>query len=256
MVNLNTIGYSEKIMLSNGRYFKHLTLEELKELGFENYYLLIFAFCTRPYDLRAQLWKNEIDYETIGRYELFNQLFLRHFFITEDENSKEEDKLTSKNFIKFMENILYVKQLVPLVMNKEKQEVIYVDYVEEDLVIDEKIFYEISEIVVALSNHEYEKEEAYKNKTSKEMILESLVDDLETNIEKDKDSITFFSLITSVILNAPYTYKTVLELNLYQFFQLISKSFKRENSQAIKQGIYSGTIDGKKINAKDYNWLL
>jgi len=65
-------------------------------------------------------------------------------------------------------------------------------------------------------------------------------------------------LISSMVNSSgfKYNYDTVQDLNLYLFMDAVRRILKIDGYKNLMTGIYSGTIDAKKIrNKKEFNWM-
>jgi hypothetical protein len=232
--------YDEKIALSSGRYVKHFTIGDLYRLKLENYFSFVFLLCSKPFDIAPILYENGYDYESFTHYDIFNTIFIQ--------------SLENIEFMSFVNEFFLTENISPAI-NEKTKEIFYVDNKNrEEIIVNKDNFDEIFNVFSSLIYHNNKKEEKFKTKIAKEMYLENELDEIK--FSKDSPKILFSSLLASVVLNTSYTYDSLLRMNLAQFFTTVERSIKRENAVSIKQGIYAGSIDGKKINIKDYNWLL
>ena len=62
-------------------------------------------------------------------------------------------------------------------------------------------------------------------------------------------------LIGAVVLDTSYTYETAWGMPIYQFHSCTRMILKRDEYKNTMTGIYSGSLDPKKINMKDLHWL-
>ena len=52
-----------------------------------------------------------------------------------------------------------------------------------------------------------------------------------------------------------YNFEETLDLTIYQFNESVRQVVRKDGSEKKMSGIYAGTVDAKKINKKDLNWL-
>lgn len=92
------------------------------------------------------------------------------------------------------------------------------------------------------------------NKYTKKILIEEDRQQIELN--KNKPYQSFLTpLISSVKVRMGYTKDYVRNMGLYEFMDDVSRLQIIHNADALLQGCYAGTIDMKKINKKELNWM-
>ena len=92
------------------------------------------------------------------------------------------------------------------------------------------------------------------NKYTKKILIEEDRQQIELNRNKPYQSF-LTPLISSVKVRMGYTKDYVRNMGLYEFMDDVSRLQIIHNADALLQGCYAGTIDMKKINKKELNWM-
>jgi hypothetical protein len=106
----------------------------------------------------------------------------------------------------------------------------------------------------AMYNFTSEKVPKFANDGVKRIFLEDKVETLEDSKKQEK-TVTAEKLITAIVCSTSYTYETVLEIYLSQFYSLIESIVNRERNREIMFGLYSGNVDPKTVNLDKISWL-
>ena len=103
------------------------------------------------------------------------------------------------------------------------------------------------------------------NRTCPQCGAEVLLDNSEENstiehnkdnvVKPDKETENGVSKILRMISVATVSY-THLTLSIYQFNESVQQIIKKVDYDNIMHGVYSGTVDVKKISQTDLNWLI
>lgn len=227
---------------------KHPKLIDIKEVKEENYGTFIETFCSKPFDLLANLHKVNIDYETIGEYELFNMIFPSNYY-SEDDSFRQV-------FDMFFE--LEGDLLIPSTDKDEVTE--YIDILEDGsskIIMNKESFSSIQQAIKMLTGFTNKKPEKFANAKTKEAYIEDVLESLEiAETERSSNSmITMADLIGAVILDTSYTYENVWDMYIYQFHSCTRMILKREDYNNTMTGIYTGNLDPKKVNLDKLYWL-
>jgi len=223
---------------------KHPKLKDVKKIGESMYSEFIRTFCFQPFDVVESLYKQNIDYEEISNYQLFNMFFPFRYY--EDENFRDI-------FCLFFD---IDDVLVPL----EEDGVVKYFIITDDkktVIIEESNFEEIQSVLKMITGFSNRKVEKFKDDLIKEMYIEDLIEteELAKNSKNNNSVITMADLVGAVILDTSYTYETVWDMYLYQFHSCTRMILKREDYRNTMTGIYTGNLDPKKVNMEKIYWL-
>ena len=223
---------------------KHPKLKDIKKTGEGNYSEFIRTFCFQPFDVVESLYKQKIDYETIGNYELFNMLFPFRYY---------EDASFRDVFYLFFD-------IEGILIPSEEDGKVKYTIVDDDgvtVIIEESNFEEIQSVIKMITGFSNRKVEKFKDELIKEMYIEDLIEteEIASNERSNNSIITMADLVGAVILDTSYTYETVWDMYLYQFHSCTRMILKREDYRNTMTGIYTGNLDPKKVNMEKIYWL-
>lgn len=124
---------------------------------------------------------------------------------------------------------------------------------ESGVVIDKLIYTRIVNYIRKLHNITPKPEKA-KGKRARE----AMIDEDRRNREANKDKpfrSYLLPLISSVKVKQGYTRNYVRDMGLFEFFDDVSRLSIINNSDHLMSAAYAGTIDMKKIDKKELNWM-
>ena len=227
---------NDKIIIHNP------TIKEIKELGEIQYNNFVYGcLLARPYDYAVELDDAGIDYAEISNYQMFCQLIVGI--------PKDISKILFKdiNFEKFR-----------LAVNNQNNFIVLYNE-EEDIIIDEAIYYDIVSFIKEI--HKAKLKEEYKWATTwgrKKYIKEERNKKNRALRRKQKDSASMYSNIISALVNCEsfkYNYKSVFLLHISQLMDAAFRMTSYKEISNIMRGIYVGMIDNKKIDPSKLNWF-
>lgn len=219
------------------------TLGEISEYGEKDYFSIVTNFCLIPSDVKSTLADVGIDYEKIADFELFIQL--RHGFDSE------------RTAILFGENIDFSKMGVFHNTQTEENILCEIDHannpIENGLIIDSYIYELIVSHVRKMHGFQKKVEKAHNEYTKRVLIEE----DRQARKKKQEYKSLLKSLIVSMVCcsDFPYSYSDVWSVPISAFMESITQVQKKTNVGYLIQGIYSGGIDGTKINKDELKWI-
>lgn len=211
----------------------------------DQYDSLMSLFMTTPSNYMLQLHKLGRDFRKIDEYTFFLELFYGEYFLSEKEKSDSTIMFKGIDFSK-------------LHFGEDNNKTVLVDD-NGDVVIDEYAYIQIGLLIAELFNtSKYRKNPA--NDIAYEYFLE-LEEEHQRNAKriKRKNQNEFDELIVALVCNQgfPYTFKTVNELTVYDFYCCVKQIIKNTNYQNLMRGVYSGfgSVDIKKIKKSELNYL-
>lgn len=211
------------------------TIGEIVDFGEAQYFSVIHTITAIPSDMKSQLWDLGIDWMEIEDFELFMMLA--------PTLPVERTKLLfgDLDFTKFK-----------VYKNRENGDILLAD-LESGVKIDKLIYLRIVNYLRKVHNITPKIERA-ANKTTKQILIDE--DRLRIQTNKDKPFKSYLlPLISSVKVRMGYTKDYVRNEGFVEFFDDVSRLQIIHNADHLLAGCYAGTIDMKKINKQELNWL-
>lgn len=211
------------------------TINEIMLYGEASYFSLIHTFCAIPSDMKSQLWDMGLDWCEVQDYELFMMLSQT---LTPDRTS-------------LIFGGLDFSKLKPF-RNQQNGNIVLADR-EAGVIIDEMIYLRIVAYLRKLHNIKPKVEKA-GNKITKRVLIEE--DRQKILNSKDKPFKSYLlPLISAVKVKQGYTKDYVRNMGLYEFMDDVSRTQVINNAEHLLNAAYAGTIDMKKIDKKELNWM-
>ena len=219
------------------------TVGDIVRAGHKRFDSTLNIFITNTTSYRLLLWKQGIDWNTLSDFELFCMLY-----------QQIDDEIASMLFkdIKFSDFQLYSKKL-------GENETVVLYNQETDTEINEEVYQHIAQYLrMAFNIHPDEKitkedglKAAYIRKD------ESALRQAELNKETDKNDSSLQPLISACVNHPGFKYnlKEVMDISICEFYDSVKRLQLYENCTALMKGMYSGMIDGSKIDSNAYNFM-
>lgn len=214
------------------------TIGQIVDYGEASYFSMIHTLTAIPSDVKSILWDmpdGHIDWTQIEDFELFMMF--------------SQSMTPDKTGIIFGD--LDFSKLRPF-RSKLNDEVVLAD-IETGVKIDKLIYMRMMTFLRKLHNITPKPEKA-KGKRAKQAMIDE--DRRNREFNKDKPFKSYLlPLISSVKVRQGYTREYVRNMGLFEFFDDLSRLQIMYNSDHLMTGIYSGSIDAKKIKKEELNWL-
>ncbi len=214
------------------------TVGDIIEFGEQRYYAVVHSLTCIPSDMKSQLFDSGIDYEQITDFELF--CMLTRGLTQEDTKlllgdldlSKFEVCINTQNGLR----LLYDRQ--------------------NDIKIDELIYYKIVSYIRKLHNIKPKVEKA-KNKTTKKILIDMDRQRLEQKKKDKKITSTLKPLVSAMMRYPGFKYKSyeLKQCSLYEFMDTVMGANIYVSSTALLKGIYGGMVDSSKIDKTQLDWM-
>ena len=200
-----------------------------------DYFSMVHTLTAIPSDMKSQLWDMKLDWCEVEDFELFMMLAPT---LTVDRT-----------------NILFgnldFSKLKPF-RNNQNGDIVLADK-EAGVVIDQLIYTRIVNYLRKLHNIT-PKVEKTKSKTVKKWLIDE--DRQRILTSKDKPFKSYLlPLISSVKVKQGYTKEYVRNMGLTELFDEVARLQIINNADHLLQGVYAGTIDMKKIDKSELNWM-
>ena len=204
----------------------------------DDYYAMVSMLTAMPIDFMVQLDDMGVDFTTINDYELVLILFGT---IREMDTRLIFGDLDLKRF----ELAKHIESGMPVIYDEADDIVI-------DRVVQTKIATTLREI------HHLEKDVRKPgNQEAKEYLLERARKKLKRR-KRRKEKSQLQQLIVAMVNTEQFKYdfRGVRDLTIYQFNESVRQIQHKIDYDNKMHGIYAGTVDPKKINQDDLNWLI
>lgn len=220
------------------------TIGDILKFGESRFYNTFSPFFTNSTSIRVQLWDMEprVDWTKVKDIQVFNMLHLN--LLDEEVVHSVFPDITFSDF-----------QLMGLKDDPEKL-VLYSS--SQQIILTEPEYMEIATYIRTVLNR-FPKVEKAKGKTTKQwMIQEDRMKMLNSSKENDEENSSYLLSLVSSCLNHPgfkYKLEDLENMGLYRFMDSVKRIQKYEHSTAVLKGMYSGFVDGSKINPEQYNFM-
>lgn len=212
------------------------TIRQIAEFGERDFFSTLHTFCAISSDMKSQLWDLGIDWMEIQDFDLFVML----------------SQTLTPDRTKLLFGDLDFTKLKPYNHPNVEGEIILADK-ESGILIDKIIHYQIVSYLRKAFNITPKVERA-KNEITKRILIEEDRRKIEQNKNKPFKSF-LFPLISSVKVKQGYTKDYVLNMGYVEFFDELNRLQVINNADHLLDGMYHGTVDIKKINKSELNWL-
>lgn len=212
------------------------TIRQIAEFGEKEFFSVVHTVTAIPSDMKANLWDLGIDWMEIDDFELFIML----------------SQTLTPDRTKLLFGDLDFTKLKPYNHPHVEGEIILADK-ETGVLIDKMIYLRIVSYLRKAFNITPKVEKA-ANKMTKKILIEEDRKRIEFN--KDKPFKSFLlPLISSVKVKQGYTKEYVLNMGYCEFMDDVARLQVIHNADHLLNGVYAGTIDMKKINKAELNWM-
>ena len=204
----------------------------------DDYYALVSMLTAMPIDFMVQLDDMGVDFSTINEYQLFLILFGT---IREMDTKLIFGDLDLSRF----ELAKHIESGMPVIYDEA-----------DDIVIDRVVHTKIANTLREI--HHMEKDVRKPgNEDAKEYMLERARKKLKRR-KKRKEKSQLQQMIVAMVNTEQFKYdfRGVRDLTIYQFNESVRQIQHKIDYDNKMHGIYAGTVDPKKINQEDLNWLI
>ena len=212
------------------------TIGEVVKYGEASYFSTVHTITAIPSDMKSQLWDNmNLDWTEVQDFELFMML---------------AQTLTPERTSLLFGDLDFSK-LRPF-RNNQNGNIVLADK-ETGVIIDEMIYLRIVTYLRKLHNIKPKVEKA-ANKITKRILIDE--DRNKILYSKDKPFKSYLlPLISAVKVKQGYTKDYVKNMGFYEFMDDVNRMQVIHNADHLLSAAYAGTIDMKKINKAELNWM-
>ena len=212
------------------------TIRQIAEFGEKEFFSVVHTVTAIPSDLKFQLFEMGLDWMEVDDFELFVML----------------SQTLTPDRTKLLFGDLDFTKLKPYNHPHVEGEIILADK-ETGVLIDKMIYLRIVSYLRKAFNITPKVEKA-ANKMTKKILIEEDRKRIEFN--KDKPFKSFLlPLISSVKVKQGYTKDYVLNMGYVEFMNDVARLQVIHNADHLLSGVYAGTIDMKRLNKAELNWM-
>lgn len=212
------------------------TIRQIAEFGEKEFFSVVHTVTAIPSDMKSQLWDMGLDWMEVDDFELFVML----------------SQTLTPNRTSLLFGDLDFSKLKPYNHPHIEGEIILANK-EAGTLIDKMIYFRIVSYLRKAFNITPKVEKA-ANKMTKKILIEEDRKRIEFN--KDKPFKSFLlPLISSVKVKQGYTKDYVLNMGYVEFMNDVARLQVIHNADHLLSGVYAGTIDMKKLNKAELNWM-
>ena len=232
-----TLYFGDDYVINDKIKIHQPTIGELVDYDEASYFSTIHTLTAIPSDVKSILWDqmDHLDWTQVEDFQLF-MIF-------------SQTMTPDRTRILFGDLDLSKMRPYP---NKLNGEIVLADK-EAGVVIDRLVYTRIVNYLRKLHNITPKPEKA-KGKRAKQ----AMIDEDRRNREYNKDKpfrSYLLPLISSVKVKQGYTKEYVRNMGLFEFFDDVARLGVINNSDHLMSAVYAGTIDMKKIDKKELNWM-
>ena len=227
--------FGDDYIINDKIKIKQPTIGEIVDFGEAQYFSVVHTLTAIPSDMKSQLWDIGLDWTEIEDFELFIML--------------APTLPVEKTRLLFGD--LDFTKLKPY-KNRENGDILLAD-LDADVRIDKLIYLRIVNYLRKVHNITPKVERA-ANKTTKQILIDE--DRIKIDKKKNKPFRSYWwPLISSVKVRMGYTKNYVRNEGFVEFFDDVARLQIIHNADHLLAGCYAGTIDMKKINKAELNWM-
>ena len=215
---------------------KQPTIGDVVDYGEAQYFSMIHTLTAIPSDVKSMLWDQmNLDWTTVEDFDLFMMF--------------SQTMTPDKTGIIFGD--LDFSKMRPF-RNHKNGEIVLVDK-DAGIIIDKLIYTRMMSFLRKLHNITPKPEKA-KGKRAREAMIDE--DRRNRELNKDRPFRSYLlPLISSIKVKQGYTRDYVRNMGLFEFFDDVARAQIINNADHLLSGAYSGMMDMKKVDKKEFNWM-
>lgn len=260
----------QNLQITDSLYVKHPIIQDILHIGIEYkthrfediYYSWVSIFLCDPYDYMVYLDDKGLDYEEVKPFDLF---IMRYRDMVDYYESSIKPTVSDDEYANlFMDNVyfkafrFFLDKDYFILAKTENGDTVVADYDTNSVMIDDKIFTYVSEFIRDINGFKPSDKINPEDKFAKQI----LIDDERSRLKKikknedDKINDKLGDLLSAVtwVSNGGITPFNRNSLHIYDIIDCINRNDKLINYKNTLTGIYSGCVDGKKIDFNKISW--
>lgn len=214
---------------------KQPIMRDVTDMGEQEYFSMVHTLTANPTSMKVQLDSVGIDWNEIEDFDLFMMLA--------PNMNKEQTSILLGD--------LDLSALRPY-RNHENGDIVLANP-ESNIIIDKLIYQRIVDYIRKMHNIKAEVKHA-KNKFTKKAMIEYDRQQMAANAAKEYKSY-FVPVISTLQCKMGWTKDYILNMGIVEYFEIVERMQIINNADHLLSGVYAGTIDIKKINKKELNYM-
>ena len=214
---------------------KQPIMRDVTDMGEQEYFSMVHTLTANPTSMKVQLDSIGIDWNEIEDFDLFMMLA--------PNMNKEQTSILLGD--------LDLSALRPY-RNHENGDIVLANP-ESNIIIDKLIYQRIVDYIRKMHNIKAEVKHA-KNKFTKKAMIEYDRQQMAANAAKEYKSY-FVPVISTLQCKMGWTKDYILNMGIVEYFEIVARMQIINNADHLLSGVYAGTIDIKKINKKELNFM-
>ena len=214
---------------------KQPTMRDVTDMGEQEYFSMVHTITANPTSMKVQLDSIGIDWNEIEDFDLFMMLA--------PNMNKEQTSILLGD--------LDLSALRPY-RNHENGDIVLANP-DSNIIIDKLIYQRIVDYIRKMHNIKAEVKHA-KNKFTKKAMIEYDRQQMAANAAKEYKSY-FVPVISTLQCKMGWTKDYILNMGIVEYFEIVARMQIINNADHLLSGVYAGTIDIKKINKQDLNYM-
>ena len=214
---------------------KQPIMRDVTDMGEQEYFSMVHTLTANPTSMKVQLDSIGIDWNEIEDFDLFMMLA--------PNMNKEQTSILLGD--------LDLSTLRPY-RNHENGDIVLANP-ESNIIIDKLIYQRIVDYIRKMHNIKAEVKHA-KNKFTKKAMIEYDRQQMAANAAKEYKSY-FVPVISTLQCKMGWTKDYILNMGIVEYFEIVARMQIINNADHLLSGVYAGTIDIKKINKKELNYM-
>lgn len=219
------------------------SIGDIVKVGQNNFFETLSVFVTNPTQNRLPLWEAGIDWNTLSDFQLFCILY-------KTINPQISQLLFGD--LDWSDFELYTKRYSD---DENAEEEIVLASKHQQIEINENVYNHIHQYLQTMFNIHPE-DELTDGRTMKELWIhkDKIARDQKAR-KGNKDEQSLKSLISACVNHPGFKYKLneLREVSVAEFYDSVARLQIYETSTACLKGLYSGFVDGSKIDPENYN---
>lgn len=222
------------IVINDYLKMKQPSVGEIVDFGEEKFLSTFYSLCSIPSDMKSILWDMGIDWNKLSDFELFVSL---------------SRQATAENTCLIFGELDF-SQMVP--MPDANGNIVLAS---SQAIITEDTYNEMINNLREMVGYPLKREKAANKATKLAMIEEDRINRSSPK-RGNQDSFIYSAIITLVNTEEfPYTYKSVMDITIYQLMKSYYQVQNKKAACALYQGSMSGFMDASKIDKKAFQWI-
>ena len=239
MINLDAddlkLYIGDDYVINNNIKILQPTIRQIAEFGEREFFSMLHTVTAIPSEMKANLDDMGLDWMEVDDFELFMML----------------SQTLTPDRTRLLFGEIDLSKLRPF-KNNQNGDIVLADK-ESGIIIDKMIYLRIVSYLRKAFNITPKVEKA-ANKMTKKILIEE--DRRKNELNKDKPFKSFLlPLISSVKVKQCYTKEYVLNMGYVEFMNDVARLQVINNADHLLSACYAGTIDMKKINKAELNWM-